>query len=176
VSSLKVCLHFIPISSHITLQTNSAVQYSHTVRTIDFQSQKPYSIMSPSTQTNGATSIPPIKKPSYQSPKPRFFIVRPDGSGGAIVPLIPYDELPKSITLAGTSRSLELQDTIGMVILGISRMSGGMYTLTWEIEKAMEDTSGKKGLENWAQDVDEIMDGEKYISSPSITNKLRICN
>jgi hypothetical protein len=47
-----------------------------------------------------------------------------------VVPLIAVDELPPGTNLEGVSRSLDLEDTIGMLNLGIQRSPGAFYRTT----------------------------------------------
>lgn len=81
--------------------------------------------------------------PTTDSPKskphPGFFLVRPSG---AVVPLIAVDELPPTLTLPSVPRSLDLEDTIGMLNLGLNRGSGaGVY---YQVVATKSEESGKK--------------------------------
>ena len=49
-------------------------------------------------------------------PRPGYFLVRPSGQ---VVPLIAVDELPAEISLQGVSKTLELEETVGMLNLGV---------------------------------------------------------
>lgn len=55
--------------------------------------------------------------------KPGYFLVRP--SDGAVVPLIPVDELP--FDLQGVCKTMDIIDTIGMLNLGLVKGSGLKY-------------------------------------------------
>ncbi|OWP03276.1 hypothetical protein B2J93_3008 [Marssonina coronariae] len=59
-------------------------------------------------------------------PWPAYFLVR---TTGEVVPLIAVDELPTGTNLVGVPRSLDLEDTIGMLNLGLQRSSGAFYQL-----------------------------------------------
>lgn len=65
-------------------------------------------------------------------PWPGYFLVRPTGE---VVPLIAVDELPPGTNPEGVSRSLDLEDTIGMLNLGIQRSSGAFYRMAKPEEK-----------------------------------------
>jgi hypothetical protein len=60
------------------------------------------------------------------SPTPGHFIVRPDGK---IVPLIPADELPAGLDFIGVERAMKIEETRGMLSLGLVQSSGGIYQL-----------------------------------------------
>jgi hypothetical protein len=66
-------------------------------------------------------------------PWPGYFLVR---NTGDVVPLIAVDELPPDTELDGVPRSLNLEDTIGMLNLGLQRGSGHFYQLTRREEKS----------------------------------------
>lgn len=68
-------------------------------------------------------SISPSQK---VKPWPAYFLVR---TTGEVVPLIAVDELPPGTDLAGVPRSLDLEETIGMLNLGLQRSSGGFYRI-----------------------------------------------
>ncbi|PBP22553.1 CAP-Gly domain-containing protein [Diplocarpon rosae] len=59
-------------------------------------------------------------------PWPAYFLVR---TTGEVVPLIAVDELPTGTNLVGVPRSLDLEDTIGMLNLGLQRSSDTCYQL-----------------------------------------------
>ncbi|PBP24547.1 CAP-Gly domain-containing protein [Diplocarpon rosae] len=59
-------------------------------------------------------------------PWPAYFVVR---TTGEVVPLIAVDELPTGTNLVGVPRSLDLEDTIGMLNLGLQRSSDTCYQL-----------------------------------------------
>jgi len=59
-------------------------------------------------------------------PWPAYFIGRKTGE---VVPLIAVDELPPGMDLVGIPRSLGLEETVGMLNLGIQRSSGAFYQL-----------------------------------------------
>jgi hypothetical protein len=75
-------------------------------------------------QARISLEMSPDRKPSQKTPWPAYFIVR---TTGEVVPLIAVDELPKGIDLVGVSRSFDLEDTIGMLNLGVERSSGAFY-------------------------------------------------
>ena len=62
-------------------------------------------------------------------PWPGYFLVR---TTGEVVPLIAVDELPTTIELVGVPRSLDLEETIGMLNLGLKRSTGGFYQIALE--------------------------------------------
>ena len=62
-------------------------------------------------------------------PWPEYFLVR---TTGEVVPLIAVDELPATIELVGVPRSLDLEETIGMLNLGLQRSTGGFYQIALE--------------------------------------------
>jgi hypothetical protein len=66
-------------------------------------------------------------------PWPGYFLVR---TTGEVVPLIAVDELPPGTDLKGVPRSLDLEDTIGMLNLGLQRSSGFFYQMAKQEEKA----------------------------------------
>lgn len=70
--------------------------------------------------------MPPVPDQLAEKAKPwpSYFLVRPNGD---VVPLIPVDELPIGTDLEGIPRSLELEDTIGMLNLGRQRKPGAPY-------------------------------------------------
>ena len=68
-------------------------------------------------------SVPPNQK---GKPWPAYFLVR---TTGEVVPLIAVDELPPGTDLAGVTRSLDLEETIGMLNLGLQRSSGEFYRI-----------------------------------------------
>lgn len=57
---------------------------------------------------------------------PGYFIVR---STGEVVPLIAVDELPPGIDLVGIPRSLDLEETMGMLNLGLQRNPSTHYQI-----------------------------------------------
>jgi hypothetical protein len=57
-------------------------------------------------------------------PSPDHFVVRPDGR---LVPLIPADELPVDIDLIGLERSIKIEQTRGLLSLGLVTGSGNNY-------------------------------------------------
>ncbi|KAG0649990.1 hypothetical protein D0Z07_3977 [Hyphodiscus hymeniophilus] len=67
-------------------------------------------------------------------PWPAYFIVR---TSGEVVPLIGVDELPIGIDLVGVPRALDLEDTIGMLNLGIQRSSEAFYRVAEPKEEAV---------------------------------------
>jgi hypothetical protein len=72
--------------------------------------------------------MPPIPLEVRQKgkPWPGYFLVR---NTGEVVPLIAVDELPPSMELLGVPRSLDLEETIGMLNLGLQRSTGGFYKI-----------------------------------------------
>ncbi|KAI9732465.1 MAG: hypothetical protein M1818_007503 [Claussenomyces sp. TS43310] len=78
------------------------------------------------------TSPPPSSSSSSSSGNsiqsyPNYFLVRP--TSGNIVPLIPADELPAYVNLVGVSRAMEIEETVGMLNLGLVQSSGSGYAL-----------------------------------------------
>ncbi|KAL9608402.1 MAG: hypothetical protein Q9167_006765 [Letrouitia subvulpina] len=61
-----------------------------------------------------------------RSPKPRFFVSRPDNT---ITPLIALDELPSSIRLTGVPTIMSAAETTGMMSLGVEERSSGRYMI-----------------------------------------------
>jgi hypothetical protein len=59
-------------------------------------------------------------------PWPGYFLVR---TNGEVVPLIAVDELPPGTELKGVPRCLDLEDTIGMLNLGLQRRSETFYQI-----------------------------------------------
>lgn len=72
--------------------------------------------------------MPPVPLESSQKykPWPAYFLVR---NTGEVVPLIAVDELPPGIDLVGVPRSLDLEETTGMVNLGLQRNTGTYYQI-----------------------------------------------
>jgi hypothetical protein len=68
-------------------------------------------------------------------PWPAYFIVR---TSGEVVPLIGVDELPVGTDLIGVPRALDLEDTIGMLNLGIQRSSEAFYRIVQHEEEEEE--------------------------------------
>lgn len=66
----------------------------------------------------------PVPLAQKRKPWPSYFLVR---TTGEVVPLIAVDELPPGTHLIGVPRSLDLEDTIGMLNLGLQRSSGSFY-------------------------------------------------
>ena len=58
------------------------------------------------------------------SPKPRYFICRPDNT---LTPLIALDELHPSVRIAGIPRTLMPNETASMVSLGVQERSLGYF-------------------------------------------------
>lgn len=67
----------------------------------------------------------PTKDTSLQL-RPTYFLVR---TTGEVVPLVAVDELPLGYDLAGVPRSIELEDTVGMLNLGLQKWSGAFYAI-----------------------------------------------
>ncbi|KAK0334039.1 hypothetical protein LTR94_018235, partial [Friedmanniomyces endolithicus] len=81
--------------------------------------------------------------PAYQQlppaqPRPLYFISR---DTGIVVPLIPADELPFNVRLAGVPRVLRMEDTLGMQHVGTVSYTGMTYALERDIH------TGAKTLE-----------------------------
>ena len=78
--------------------------------------------------------MPPISEQLSENgkPWPSYFLVR---TTGEVVPLIAVDELPHGTDLDGVPRSLDLEDTIGMLNLGLQRSSGLFYQVVKREEK-----------------------------------------
>jgi hypothetical protein len=68
-------------------------------------------------------------------PWPGYFLVR---TTGEVVPLVAVDELPPNIELVGVPRSLDLEETIGMLNLGLQRSNGGFYQIRPEHDSKTE--------------------------------------
>jgi hypothetical protein len=68
----------------------------------------------------------PLDAAQKENPCPAYFLVR---NTGHVVPLVAVDELPPELELVGTPRSIELEDKIGMVNLGLQRGSGACYQI-----------------------------------------------
>ncbi|PVH74756.1 hypothetical protein DL98DRAFT_603342 [Cadophora sp. DSE1049] len=68
-------------------------------------------------------AVPPNQK---GKPWPAYFLVR---TTGEVVPLVAVDELPPGTDLVGVPRSLDLEETIGMLNLGLQRSSGTYYQI-----------------------------------------------
>lgn len=71
-------------------------------------------------------SYPHSASSNKPKPWPAYFIVR---TTGEVVPLIGVDELPIGVDLVGVPRALDLEDTIGMLNLGIQRNSDTYYQI-----------------------------------------------
>jgi hypothetical protein len=71
----------------------------------------------------------PVDVRQNGKPWPGYFLVR---TTGEVVPLIAVDELPLGIEIVGVPRSLDLEETIGMLNLGLSRSTGSFYHLVQE--------------------------------------------
>ncbi|CZS90824.1 uncharacterized protein RCO7_06705 [Rhynchosporium graminicola] len=59
-------------------------------------------------------------------PWPAYFLVR---TTGEVVPLIAVDELPPGTDVIGVPRFLDLEETVGMLNLGLQRSSGAFYQI-----------------------------------------------
>lgn len=88
-------------------------------------------------------------------PRPHFFIVRPDVNRrtsqgqvhtipGAIVPLIPVDELPDCIDIIGVPRELSAEQTVGLCNLGTVSKSNGSYAVKVIRQGSVASTSAGK--------------------------------
>jgi hypothetical protein len=78
-------------------------------------------------------SYPHNTSSNKPKPWPAYFIVR---TTGEVVPLIGVDELAIDVNLVGVPRALNLEDTIGMLNLGIQRSSEAFYQIAQPEEKA----------------------------------------
>lgn len=78
--------------------------------------------------------MPPLSEQLSEKgkPWPGYFLVR---TTGEVVPLVAVDELPRGTDLDGVPRSLDLEDTIGMLNLGLQRSSGSFYQIVKREEK-----------------------------------------
>lgn len=65
--------------------------------------------------------------------RPGYFLVRQNGQ---VVPLIAADELPVEVTLDGISRTLEIDETVGMLNLGVVRSPDTTYRLVGNATKS----------------------------------------
>ncbi|KAG9232922.1 hypothetical protein BJ875DRAFT_62862 [Amylocarpus encephaloides] len=90
--------------------------------------------MSPNIQENNTA----------RKPRPSYFLVR---NTGEVVPLIAVDELPPSVSLVGVPRALNLEDTIGMLNLGLQRSSEAFYHVVKEESKTREKGASKSLVE-----------------------------
>ncbi|EPE25258.1 hypothetical protein GLAREA_11839 [Glarea lozoyensis ATCC 20868] len=61
-----------------------------------------------------------------QEPKPSYFVIR---SNGEVVPLIAIDELPLGLSIVNAPRNLTLDETVGMLSLGLQQRSKNFYEL-----------------------------------------------
>lgn len=61
---------------------------------------------------------------THSKPRPEYFLVR---TTGEVVPLNTVDELPPGADIIGVPRSLILEETIGMLNLGLQRSDRGFY-------------------------------------------------
>lgn len=77
------------------------------------------------TKAYGRFSPPPTTIPS-QSPRLCYFISR---SNGTFVPLIPADELPYSVRLAGVPRAMKIEQSCGMSHVGTHAFTGQLLQL-----------------------------------------------
>ncbi|KAJ5047100.1 uncharacterized protein L3040_002943 [Drepanopeziza brunnea f. sp. 'multigermtubi'] len=95
--------------------------------------------------------------PSSQKgkPWPAYFIVR---TTGEVVPLIAVDELPVGTDIIGVPRKIDLENTIGMLNLGLQRSSGACYQLLHPQE-----------LKNQAAGVSKVVVKQTAIPSPPTT-------
>jgi hypothetical protein len=115
------------LSATISTQSFSAV--SHYQATI--ASRVLLHLPSSSKQPSKMASYPHNASTNKPKPWPAYFIVR---TSGEVVPLIGVDELPVGTDLVGVPRALDLEDTTGMLNLGIQRSSDAFYQIQ-EVEK-----------------------------------------
>ncbi|KAK5734924.1 hypothetical protein LTR17_008557 [Elasticomyces elasticus] len=77
--------------------------------------------------------------PAYQqaavSPRPLYFISR---DTGIMVPLVPADELPFNVRLAGVPRVMQIEETFGMQHIGMAPYSGMVYNLERDIHTGVK--------------------------------------
>jgi len=76
-------------------------------------------------------SLIPVDVHQKGKPWPGYFLVRPTGE---VVPLVAVDELPSNIEIVGIPRSLDLEETIGMLNLGLQRSTGSCYRIVQTTE------------------------------------------
>lgn len=77
------------------------------------------------TKAYGRFSPPPTTIPP-QSPRLCYFISR---SNGTFVPLVPTDELPYSVRLAGVPRAMKIEHSCGMSHVGTHAFTGQLFQL-----------------------------------------------
>jgi hypothetical protein len=84
----------------------------------------------------------PVDIQQKGKPWPGYFLVR---TTGEVVPLIAVDELPSGIEIVGIPRSLGLEETIGMLNLGLQRSTGSCYRIvqTTESKTQVSEAVGK---------------------------------
>jgi hypothetical protein len=73
---------------------------------------------------------------------PGYFLVR---TTGEVLPLIAVNELPSGIKIVGIPWSLDLEETIGMLNLGLQRSTGSYYRIvqTTESKTLVSEAVGK---------------------------------
>lgn len=81
----------------------------------------------------------PVDVHQKGKPWPGYFLVR---TTGEVVPLIAVDELPPSIEFVGVPRSLDLEETIGMLNLGLQKGTGCFYQIVQEQESKKQNEEG----------------------------------
>ena len=74
-----------------------------------------------------------IEASQGRKPWPGYFIVR---NTGEVVPLVAIDELPHGIDLVGIPRTLDLEETVGMLNLGLKKGSGAYYQVSVDHSKS----------------------------------------
>lgn len=80
------------------------------------------------SSTLSVSMAPSPLEPSHKgNPWPEYFLVRITGE---VVPLIAVDELPAGIDLVGVPRSLNLEETIGMLNLGLQQSTGSYQIIS----------------------------------------------
>ena len=82
---------------------------------------------------------PPLPTEKATKPWPSYFLVR---TTGQIVPLVALDELPAGVEIVGVPRALELEDTIGMLNLGLEKTGGKQYFVTVDKDLSIEVKGG----------------------------------
>jgi hypothetical protein len=88
-------------------------------------------------------SYPHNSASNKDKPWPAYFIVR---TSGEVVPLIGVDELPIGVDLVGVPRALDLEDTIGMLNLGIQRNSETFYRIAQQEEEEEEEIANTQSI------------------------------
>ena len=103
--------------------------------------QQPYTATR-SMPNPGPTAFQQLPPPPQ--PRPLYFISR---HTGIMVPLVPADELPFNVRLAGVPRVLRMEETYGMQHVGMAPYTGMTFQLEREIHMGMEapEMGGQRG-------------------------------